>query len=117
THDFPYIWDEISLPVRLQADHEAIERVLLEAAQSHAMTEERVGTDEMKRLEERFGIRVGEIDPKVFWRITSNWVDLTVRFLAPVKRAGEAAASFGLVVQAPALLVGDVDHHVDGPGQ
>jgi hypothetical protein len=35
------------------------------------------------RLEERFGIEVGDVDPKVFWRITQDWLELTVRFLAP----------------------------------
>ena len=28
-------------------------------------------------------MRVGEIDPSVYWRITENWVELTLRFLAP----------------------------------
>ncbi len=37
----------------------------------------------MKRLHERFGINLGEIDPRVYWRITDNWLELTVRFLAP----------------------------------
>ena len=37
----------------------------------------------MKRLEEKFGIDVGEIEPRVYWRITDNWLELTVRFLVP----------------------------------
>ncbi len=28
-------------------------------------------------------MKVGEIDPSVYWRITENWVELTLRFLAP----------------------------------
>jgi small-conductance mechanosensitive channel len=83
THEFPYIWDEINLPVRFQADHSKVETILLEAAQKHALNEEGVGSDEMKRLEERFGIEIGEINPTVFWRITHNWLEITVRFLAP----------------------------------
>ena len=34
-----------------------------------------------KRLGERFGIEVGDIDPRVYWRMTDNWLELTVRFL------------------------------------
>jgi small-conductance mechanosensitive channel len=83
THEFPYIWDEINLPVRFQADHAKVEQVLLEAARKHALNEERVGRDEMERLERRFGIKVGEIDPQVFWRLTDNWLEITVRFLGP----------------------------------
>ena len=35
----------------------------------------------MKRLEDRLGIDIGEIEPRVFWRITEKWLELTVRFL------------------------------------
>jgi len=83
THEFPYIWDEMRLPIRYQDDRARAEQVLLEAAARHAVTEDKIGADEVKRLHERFGIHVGEIDPRVYWRITDNWLELTVRFLAP----------------------------------
>jgi small-conductance mechanosensitive channel len=83
THEFPYIWDEINLPVRYQDDKEKAERILLEAARRHALTTDKIGEDEAKRLEESFGIDVGDIDPRTFWRITDNWLEVTVRFLAP----------------------------------
>ncbi len=31
----------------------------------------------------RSGTRFGEIDPRVFWRITEDWIELTLRFLGP----------------------------------
>ena len=83
THEFPYIWDEVRLPVRYQDDRDRAEQILLEAARRYALTCERVTADEVKRLEERFGIKVGDVDPQTFWRITDNWLEVTVRFLAP----------------------------------
>jgi small-conductance mechanosensitive channel len=83
THEFPYIWEEMRLPVRYQDDRARAEQILLQAAQRHAITEAQMGEDEVKRLHERFGINVGEIDPRVYWRITDNWLEITVRFLAP----------------------------------
>ena len=84
THDFPYIWDEISLPIRYQDDRAKAEQILLEAARRHALSpRRRSARTRSKRLEERFGIEVGEIDPQTFWRITDNWLEITVRFLAP----------------------------------
>ena len=83
THEFPYIWDEIRLPLHFNQDFGRAEQILLEAGRKHALTEAGVGEAEVKRLEERFGVKVGEIDPRVYWRITENWVELTLRFLAP----------------------------------
>src|SRR5579884_556016 len=83
SHDFPYIWDEINLPVRYEDDRAKAEAILLEAARRHAVTRAKIGDEEVKRLEENFGIKVGDIDPQTFWRITDNWLEITVRFLAP----------------------------------
>ena len=83
THDFPYIWDEINLPVSYRDDRGRVEQILLEAANRHALTRDSIGDDEAKRLDQMFGIDVGDVDPRVYWRITDNWLELTVRFLVP----------------------------------
>ena len=83
TDQFPYVWDEISLPVRYSDDRAAAERILVDAAANHALRSGQMERDELQRLEQRYGIAVGDIDPKVYWRLTDNWLELTVRFLAP----------------------------------
>jgi small-conductance mechanosensitive channel len=83
THEFPYIWDEMNIPIRFQDDRNRAEQILAEAARRHALSVEKIGKEEIKRLEESFGIQMGEIDPQTFWRITDNWLEVTVRFLAP----------------------------------
>jgi len=83
THEFAYIWDEISIPVRYASDYAAAEKCIRGAAATHALSREKIGEEELRRLEQRFGIDVGEINPQVFWRITEDWLELTVRFLGP----------------------------------
>lgn len=83
SREFPYIWDEINLPVRYQDDRAKAEQILLDAARRHAVTRDKIGDEEVKRLDDRFGIDIGQIDPQVYWRITDNWLEISVRFLAP----------------------------------
>ena len=83
THEFAYIWDEMSIPIAFHQDFAEAEEIILDAANAEARTAAGLGEEEVKRLEERFGIEVGDIDPRVFWRITENWMELTVRFLGP----------------------------------
>jgi len=83
THEFAYIWDEISIPIAFHQDFAKAEKIILDAANAQARTAKWLGKEEVKRLEERFGIDAGEIDPRVFWRITEDWMELTVRFLGP----------------------------------
>jgi small-conductance mechanosensitive channel len=83
THEFAYIWDEISIPVAYHQDFAKAERIILEAANGQAQTAKRMGKEEVERVEKRFGVDAGDIEPKVFWRITEDWMELTVRFLGP----------------------------------
>jgi small-conductance mechanosensitive channel len=83
THEFAYIWDEISIPVAFHQDFSRAEQIMLDAANAQAQTAKRMGKEEVRRLEDRFGIDAGDIEPRVFWRITEDWLELTVRFLGP----------------------------------
>lgn len=83
THEFAYIWDEISVPVRYSSDYAAAETCILSAAAKSALSAEKIGKEELQRIEQRFGVELREIEPKVFWRITEDWLELTVRFLGP----------------------------------
>ena len=81
THEFPYIWEELRLPLRYQDDRAKAEAILIESARRNALTRDKIGDDEVKRLQSTFGIHVGDIDPRAYWRITDNWLEITVRFL------------------------------------
>lgn len=83
TRDFPYLWDEINLPVKYGDDIQRVEQILLGTACRNALTRDRIGAEEVQRLKQGFGIDVGDIDPSVYWRLTDNWLELTVRFLGP----------------------------------
>ena len=84
TREFPFIWDEITLPVRYQDDRVAVEQLLMDAARPHTSRIEALAkesSDEMKRI---YGQTISDFEPRVYWRLTDNWLELTLRFLAPV---------------------------------
>jgi len=83
THHFPYLWDEIRLPVRYPDDRHKAEAILIEAARRHALTPEKVGADTLEELDRRYNLKDLDIEPKVYWRLTDNWLELAVRFLTP----------------------------------
>jgi small-conductance mechanosensitive channel len=83
TYNFPYVWEEIRLPVSYRDDRATAERILLEAAERHAVRDDEIPQHHIVQLERRYGVRVGEVAPKVYWRLTDNWLELAVRFLSP----------------------------------
>ena len=83
TYHFPYVWEEMRLPVRYQDDRHEAETILLEAARRHGVKREQLSGRELETLTRRYDLPVGEIEPRVFWRLTDNWLELAVRFLSP----------------------------------
>jgi small-conductance mechanosensitive channel len=82
TDQFPYVWDEITVSIHFEDQRDRAEEILLTAARNHAATAEGLGGEEARRLQSRYGIGIGELDPTVYWRIGDSWLNLTVRFLA-----------------------------------
>jgi small-conductance mechanosensitive channel len=81
TRDFPYIWEEMTIPVTYKADRARAEQILLDAARRHTLDVSRLGEDDLKELERRHVMRRADVHPRVYWRMTDNWLELTVRFL------------------------------------
>ena len=81
TRDFPFIWEEMAIPITYQADRAKVEAILLEAAELHALDPASIAAEAKADLQDRFGVEPIDLIPRVFFRITDNWLELTVRFL------------------------------------
>ena len=81
TRDFPFIWEEMIVPVTYTADRARAEEIMLEATRAHAVDPDAVAAEAKQDLQERFGVEPIELAPRVFYRITDNWLELTVRFV------------------------------------
>jgi small-conductance mechanosensitive channel len=81
TRDFPFIWEEMAIPITYQADRDQAERILLDAARAHAVDPATMAAAAKQDLQQRFGVEPIDLEPRVFFRITDNWLELTVRFI------------------------------------
>jgi small-conductance mechanosensitive channel len=82
TREFPYLWEELSLPVPYGADRARAERILLDVADRHTVPLREVGEEALVDLERRYFTQRSSLEPRVFYRLTDNWLELTVRFIA-----------------------------------
>ncbi|MEP6701926.1 MAG: mechanosensitive ion channel family protein, partial [Betaproteobacteria bacterium] len=81
TRDFPFIWEEMTIPITYKADRGKVEDILICAAKRHAIDPDALAAEAKEDLQRRFSIEPIELAPKVFFRITDNWLELTVRFI------------------------------------
>jgi small-conductance mechanosensitive channel len=87
TRDFRYIWDEIRLPVAYRDDRGRAEAILRDvgdrltrdiAARAHA---------DLQRLRDRYATLEADTGAQTYWRLTDNWLEITLRYLAPVEQS------------------------------
>jgi small-conductance mechanosensitive channel len=81
TQEFPYLWEEMTVPIAYRDDRARAEQILLDAAKRHTIDVSALGEEAIREMERRYVMRRSEIAPRVYWRMTDNWLELTVRFL------------------------------------
>lgn len=87
SRDFPFIWEEMHIPITYKEDRERTEAILLEVAERHTKTMQISGKDAIERMMQRYHMPPADIQPSVFYRITDNWLELGLRFIAPTHGA------------------------------
>jgi small-conductance mechanosensitive channel len=81
TREFPFIWEEITLPIPYKADRSRAEAILLESVRERVEALDRESEPVRRAFERRYFITVDDLTPRVFYRMTDNWLELTVRFI------------------------------------
>ena len=82
---FDYLWEELTVPVPYDADWRLAERVLREEAErASASAGAQRAIEDVRR---RYPVGRAEVEPRVFVRATDNWVELSARFVVPVRAA------------------------------
>lgn len=81
TRDFPYLWEEMTIPIRYRSDRHAAERILLGAAVRHSVNVDDMPAHALEAMRRKYFLQGVELESKVYWRLTENALELTVRFL------------------------------------
>lgn len=81
TREFPYIWDEIMVPITYQADRARAEQILLDAAERLTVKFTDLSEDALREMERRYVMNRSDIHARVYYRLTDNWLELSLRFI------------------------------------
>lgn len=108
THEFPYLWEEMALPIPYTADRDRVEKILLDVAARHAVRTEELDAAALDELKRRYFLERLGTQPRVYWRLTDNWLELTVRFVVRDRgiRDVKDAMSRDIIKELDAIGVG-----------
>jgi small-conductance mechanosensitive channel len=97
--DFPFLWDEITLPVTYASDHrlarQILESVILEVIEEYSAYAKRA----WKEIVKKYMVDQAMIDPMVTLVCTDNWIEFTVRYITDYKlRRSTKNRLYGLIL-------------------
>ncbi len=81
TREFPYVWEELVLPIAFTDDRARVEEILLAAARDHTIVDDDAARASMLEMQSRYALSDADLEPHVYLRITDNWLELSLRFL------------------------------------
>ncbi len=86
TRIFPYLWEEMHLPISYKDNRRKAEEILIGVAHKHTDSIVEEARPHIAKLAEEYRLATSpEIEPRVYMRLTDNWVELTLRFLIRIE--------------------------------
>lgn len=84
--DFPFLWDEITLPVKYGSDWK-LARSMLHGLVNEVLTDYSSQVkDSWKQMVRQYRLEDANVEPMVTLRATDNWIEFTVRYVVDFRK-------------------------------
>jgi small-conductance mechanosensitive channel len=81
TRDFSYIWEEMSVPITYKDNRQRAEEIMLEVAERNTLEIGELSEEALEKMRQQYYVVRADLKPRVYYRITDNWLELTVRYV------------------------------------
>ena len=87
TKDFSFIWDEIHLMLTYSSNWKKAREIVIKIAHEITSPLEMLAKNELVKMGGKYFIEPGDVEEKIYIKITDNWIDLRLRYVVnPHKR-------------------------------
>ncbi|MFZ5906584.1 MAG: mechanosensitive ion channel family protein [Nitrospirota bacterium] len=83
--DFPFLWDEINMPVKYGSDYALARKIFIDVLQEVTGDYSRYAEDAWKVIVRKYLIEAASVEPMVVMKLTDNWVQFTLRYVVDYK--------------------------------
>lgn len=84
--DFPFLWDEIKLPVRFGSDRAATRALISQAAEEILREYVSSASGAWKEMVRRYLIEDARVEPMITLVANDNWMEFTLRYVVDYRR-------------------------------
>ncbi len=84
--DFPFVWDEIKIPVRYGSDLEAATRIISETADNQLADYAEYAGQHWKGMVKKYMIEDAQVRPMITLQLNDNWIEFNLRYVVDFKK-------------------------------
>ena len=84
--DFPFVWDEINLPVRYGSDLVIADKIIRQTAEENLMDYTEIAKEEWKHMVKKYLIENANVEPTLTLKLTDNWIEFNFRYVVDYKK-------------------------------
>lgn len=84
--DFPFLWDEIKIPIQYGSNYDKTKEILLEIGNNVAGDLTQQSKEKWTELQNKFRLEDAQTEPLVSLIANDNWVEFTLRYVVSYKK-------------------------------
>ncbi len=86
SQDFPFLWDEITVPIRYGSDMELAKNIMTEVATEQLSAYVDASINQWKQIVDKYYIEDANVQPTVALSMTDNWMAFNLRYIVDHKK-------------------------------
>lgn len=84
--DFPFVWDEIDLPIKYGSDIQLANQIILDAARTSLSGYADFAKTHWKNMVGKYLIENAYVEPSLAMKLTDNWIEFNLRYVVDYKK-------------------------------
>ena len=84
--DFPFVWDEITVPIKYGSDHTLARKIIQDAAQKVVSEHVAFAHQTWQNILRKYAIEDASVEPIVILVANDNWMEFTLRYVVDFKK-------------------------------
>jgi small-conductance mechanosensitive channel len=92
TQHWPYLWDEVTIPITYSSDWRRAWEVMRDHGQAYTSNLLRQAQTELRELTRRYPVHGVSVEPTLYLVMTDAWIEMTLRYVVDARQRREARA-------------------------
>jgi small-conductance mechanosensitive channel len=92
TQHWPYLWDEITIPITYNSDWRRAGELMLEHGREYTAHLQAQAQAQLRSLGNTYPVREATVEPTLYLVMTDNWIEMTLRYVVEAQARRQVKA-------------------------